>query len=239
MVWKLCENCAFPQNFHTMKLGEITVFHAVPDIWTSTGTLELTIRWYLSALVFKTFSENQSNILWLYVLIMSRTRLRVNLHDKNIGDMIRTYNQMHRTDKYSQRSTIIWPVWVNGWVFVYEVESHWSHLNFRYCTCFEQGVPWYSDNYGVWIKSKTRTWHDKNIRSKFHHQKTILNFWKNFPKQGYFQTKTEKINITTELFIFELVQVSNFTLKKQFWILGRNLPETRISGQNRNSEYHH
>ena len=26
---KLCGNCAFPQNFHTRKLDEITVFHAV------------------------------------------------------------------------------------------------------------------------------------------------------------------------------------------------------------------
>ena len=26
---KLCENCAFPQNIHTMKLGEITVFKVV------------------------------------------------------------------------------------------------------------------------------------------------------------------------------------------------------------------
>ena len=26
---KLCGNCTFPQNFHTMKLGEITVFYAV------------------------------------------------------------------------------------------------------------------------------------------------------------------------------------------------------------------
>ena len=28
-ILKLCGNCAFPQNFHTMKLGEITVFYAV------------------------------------------------------------------------------------------------------------------------------------------------------------------------------------------------------------------
>ena len=28
-VPKLCENCAFPQNFHIRKLGEITVFYAV------------------------------------------------------------------------------------------------------------------------------------------------------------------------------------------------------------------
>ena len=32
------------------------------------------------------------------------------------------------------------------WVFIYkligcEFESHWSHLNFRYRTCFKQGVP--------------------------------------------------------------------------------------------------
>ena len=29
-------------------------------------------------------------------------------------DSIITYSQMHRTDKYSQHSSIIWPVWVNG-----------------------------------------------------------------------------------------------------------------------------
>ena len=55
---------------------------------------------------------------------------------KRVRDMIRTYNQMHHTDKYSQHSSIIWPVWLNGWVFVYELsgcgfESSCSHLNFR------------------------------------------------------------------------------------------------------------
>ena len=56
---------------------------------------------------------------WLYVLIMR--------------DMIRAYSQMHRTDKYSQFSSIIWSVWPNGWVFVYELsgcgfKSRCSHL---------------------------------------------------------------------------------------------------------------
>ena len=78
--------------------------------------------------------------------------------------------QMHYTDKYSQHSSIICPVWLNGWVFVYELsgcgfESGCSHLNFRFCTCFEQGVPWHSGNYRVWIHSQTRTWQDKNIQS--------------------------------------------------------------------------
>ena len=33
---------------------------------------------------------------------------------KRVRDMTRTYSQMHRTDKYSQHSSIIWPVWLNG-----------------------------------------------------------------------------------------------------------------------------
>ena len=47
--------------------------------------------------------------------------------------MTRTYSQMYRTDKYSQHSSIIWPVWLNGWTFVYEIsdsgfEPSSSHL---------------------------------------------------------------------------------------------------------------
>ena len=37
---------------------------------------------------------------------------------KCICDMIRTYSQMHHRDKYSQRSSIICAVWLNGWVVV-------------------------------------------------------------------------------------------------------------------------
>ena len=78
---------------------------------------------------------------------------------------------MHRTDKYSDHSSIICPVWPNGWVIVYKLncfgfESSCSHLNFRFRACFEQGVLWHSGNYTVCIHSKTRTWRDKNIQSK-------------------------------------------------------------------------
>ena len=34
---------------------------------------------------------------------------------KLVCDMIIAYSQMHRSDKYSQHSSIIWPVWLNGW----------------------------------------------------------------------------------------------------------------------------
>ena len=59
-------------------------------------------------------------------------------------------------------------IWLNGSVFVYElsgcgIESRCSHLNFRFCACFEQGVPWLSGKYRVWIHSKMRTWHDKDL----------------------------------------------------------------------------
>ena len=89
---------------------------------------------------------------------------------KWIRDMTRTYREMHRTDDYSEYSSIISPVWPNAWVFVYKLsgsgfESSCSHLNLRFRACFKQGVPWHSDNYRVWIHSETRTWHDKNIQS--------------------------------------------------------------------------
>ena len=51
-------------------------------------------------------------------------------------DIIGPYSQMHGTDKYSQYSSIIWPVSLNPCVFVYELsgygfESRRSHLTFR------------------------------------------------------------------------------------------------------------
>ena len=42
---------------------------------------------------------------------------------KCIRDMTRTYSQMHPTDKYSGHSSIIWQVWLNGWVSVYELSG--------------------------------------------------------------------------------------------------------------------
>ena len=48
----------------------------------------------------------------------------------------------------NEHSTIYqnWPVWLNGWVLVYELsgcgfESSCSHLNFRLRACFKLGVP--------------------------------------------------------------------------------------------------
>ena len=45
-----------------------------------------------------------------------------------------------------------------------------------------------------------------------------------------FQSETDEID-TIEFCIFKLVFVSNFTLNKQFWIFGPNLPKNDIYGQ--------
>ena len=72
---------------------------------------------------------------------------------KRVRDMMKRYSQMHRTDKYSQHSSIISLVWL---MFVYKLsgcgfEFRCSHLKIRYRGCFEQGDPWHWDNYRVWI----------------------------------------------------------------------------------------
>ena len=82
----------------------------------------------------------------------------------------RTYSQMQGTDKYSQHGSIIWTVWLNGWVFFYELSgcgfgSSCSQLNFIFRACFKQVFAWHSGNYRAWLHSETRTWHHKNIQS--------------------------------------------------------------------------
>ena len=47
------------------------------------------------------------------------------------------------------------------WIVIEQV----NHFTFRFRAYFEQGVPWHSGNYRVWIHSEMRTWHDENIQS--------------------------------------------------------------------------
>ena len=42
---------------------------------------------------------------------------------EGVHDMIRTCSQLHRTNKYSEHSSIIWSVWPYGWVFVYKLSG--------------------------------------------------------------------------------------------------------------------
>ena len=78
-------------------------------------------------------------------------------HDK-------TCSQMHRTDKYSQHTSVIWPVWLNGWVFVHEL----SGCGFE-SSCNESSV-WLSDQRDV-----TETLAMKSLKFGFHYRLTRLN----------------------------------------------------------------
>ena len=45
--------------------------------------------------------------------------------------MIRTYSQMHHTDKYSQHSSTIPSIWLNGRVFTYKLSGCGFELRYR------------------------------------------------------------------------------------------------------------
>ena len=67
---KLCGNCAFPQNFHTSKLGEITVFLAVHGNKSTYGSAEHRQKSYC----FENNSATSNNtILIFWVLLQPLT----------------------------------------------------------------------------------------------------------------------------------------------------------------------
>ena len=81
-----------------------------------------------------------------------------------------TLYQILRRDRSSQDNPILWPAFLNGWVYVYKLSAcgfkfRCSHINFRYLACFKQEVPWHSGNYRMQLQSEKHTWHDKNIQS--------------------------------------------------------------------------
>ena len=87
-------------------------------------------------------------------LVRKRTLNHLAKLAKWFSCVVSGYSHMHRRNKYSQQSSIIWLVWLNGWVFVYKLsgcvfESRSCPLNLRYGACFEQRVPWHSGNYRV------------------------------------------------------------------------------------------
>ena len=125
------------------------------DIWSLTGSNGIRTHKHLVSKL--TLNDLAKLAKWLScvvsrVLIVDCLEYIFTL--KRIRDIIITYWQLHHTDKYSQHISVIWPVWLNGWVFVYELsgrgfESCYCHWNFRYRPCFEQRVPWHSGNYRV------------------------------------------------------------------------------------------
>ena len=132
-------------------------------LWVLICTVHLTVCFYHVTYAFQSESTLYSCLNVKELLARSRREIW-RWSDCN---WIRTHN--HLVHKRTLNHLAIWPAWLNGWVFVYELsgcgfESSCSHFTFRFRACFEQGVPWHSGNYRVWIHSETRTWHDKNIQ---------------------------------------------------------------------------
>ena len=67
---------------------------------------------------------------------------------------------------------------------------------------------------------------------KFQLKLTALIFWTKFALKGYFGSETEKVNITMEFCIFELILIPVFSLNWQLWFFGPSFPKKSIFGQN-------
>ena len=63
-------------------------------------------------------------LFWSRSSLTFRQTIECGISLKLVRDMIIIYSQMYRTEKYSQRSSIVLPVWLNGWVFVYELSGY-------------------------------------------------------------------------------------------------------------------
>ena len=73
---------------------------------------------------------------------------------KCIRDMMITYSQMNLLDKYSQHSPFTWSVWLNGWVFSYQLSirgsitvtvtltSDISHVLSKKCLDIQTSMEW-------------------------------------------------------------------------------------------------
>ena len=119
---------------------------------------------------------------------------KVQLNIYSLSDCNWTWTHNHLVHKRTPTTQRIFTIQLNHlanlakwfsvrlWTKCCGFESSCSHLNFRFCACFEQGVPWHSDNYRVWIHCEMRTWHDKNIELKIiaHKSMTIVTFCKDY-----------------------------------------------------------
>ena len=68
-----------------------------------------------------------------------------------------------------------------------------------------------------------------NLNTKIYLKQTVLIFfWSNLPKEGYYQSKVQQMNITIEINIFQLAHLPNFIWKRQFSCFGPNLAKMGI-----------
>ena len=88
------------------------------------------------------------------------------------------YSCLNVKDRLAWNRHEIWSLSDCNWTWnhnhlVHKQTLNCSHWNFRFRACVEQGVPWHSGNYRVWIHSEMRKWHDKNIQSNALYRKVF------------------------------------------------------------------
>ena len=130
---------------------------------------------------------------------------------------------MYLSGKYSQHSSIIWPVWLKGWLFVDKLsgcgfESRCCHLNFRYSACFKQGVPWHSRKLESEIHSdETLKSHDDNILNMMTAVLESLEFLKNF--WDFLKCQERSFNFSLNSFNVPWILLLNVVLNILCWIV--------------------
>ena len=127
----------------------------------------------LSCHVYTCFRVNSHSKTWVSKNV--KELFAWNRHDIwCLGDCNGTQTHNHWVCKWTLNHLAKLTKWLSCFVSSYlngcGFKSCCSHLNFRYCTCFGQRVPWDSGNYRGWIHSETCTWHGKNIKSNALHK---------------------------------------------------------------------
>ena len=56
-------------------------------------------------------------------VIINQVSIECGFSLKHVRDTIRTHNKFYLTDKYSEHSSIIWPIWLNDGVLIYELSG--------------------------------------------------------------------------------------------------------------------
>ena len=158
--------------------------------WALICMVHLAVCSYHTTYTFQSESTLYSFVNAKELFAKSRGKIWI-LSDSNLT---RTHNHLVHKRTLNHLANI---VWLNRWVFIYELsgcgfKSSCCQLNFSIRACFEQGVPWHSCNYGVWIHSVTRTWHDKRYSQLFlfvvEHSISLTSFQSN--------GNTKKISLT-------------------------------------------
>ena len=77
------------------------------------------------------------------------------------------------------------------------------------------------------IRSKTEKgsiYIRNSLGTKFQLELTVFNFWTTLTQKGLI-FKTKNMKITIQFYIFELVEVQNFNLNKQYWFFETNFTQ--------------